>query len=181
MKIEVNKRGTKEYYDEFLYILSNIRKIKKRPQKKVHNLTIVLKAYGIFLLVSIILLIILYYKSFDIIFIFSSGMLTLLLIYTIFYLCFVTKRINHFQERKTKIVINLTKEGITFIDDTKNIKIKWSEIDIILVNKYSISFIPKDISNIFISISTEYKDLVLKGTNKYNYNSLIIDNSNLYK
>ncbi|MCM1052789.1 MAG: hypothetical protein NC483_02260 [Ruminococcus sp.] len=181
MKIEVERRGTKNYYDEFLYVVSHTKKLKINPHKKVRKLTTSLKYYGLFVLLCIILFIIFYLYSYDVIFIFLSGMLSLLLIYTIFYFSFVTKRIKLFQKQNDKKIISINEYGIEYIDDSKNIRINWEEIAIIIINKYSICFLPKDTANAFISISVDYKDLVIKGINKYKRESLITDNGNLYR
>ena len=53
--------------------------------------------------------------------------------------------------------------------------IGWKDIKYILINKYSISFIPRDKNNILLSISTEYKDKVIDAINKYNYSNLVIE------
>ena len=47
MKIEVKERGSKKFYDEFLYIVSNYQKIIRNPHRKNRGLLYSVIGYGI--------------------------------------------------------------------------------------------------------------------------------------
>ena len=47
MKIEVNTRGSREYYDEFLYIVPRYKKYQKNLKKKTYRLTYYLTVYEV--------------------------------------------------------------------------------------------------------------------------------------
>lgn len=180
MKIEVNKPGKKEYYDEFLYIASFYKKIKKNTNKKIQRLTVYLKKYICYLLLSFILFGLFYYLTKNLIYIFSIGMLFLILIYLIIYLRNTNKMLNSLMNSNGTKFIEIDETGVEYKDSEKNVKINWKNIDFILLTKYSICFIPKEEMGIFISVSKDYKDKIFEGIKKYRKEKLIIDNENLH-
>ena len=177
MKIEVKERGSKNYYDEFLYIISNYRKFRKNPNKKVHRLTINLLVYDILLLFSIIILLLFYVVDKDHLFIFLIGMLSLLFIFMLLYLIMINIRIKQFMSSTETKIININNVGVEYADNEKNIRIKWEEVAFIIINKHTICFLPKARTNILISLTTKYRKEVIKGLDKYNKTSLLIDNN----
>ena len=48
MRLEVKERGSKEYYNEFLYVVSRHKKFKKNPRRKSYQFTKYLVFYNIF-------------------------------------------------------------------------------------------------------------------------------------
>lgn len=58
MKLEIKEKGSKNYYDEFLYLVFNYKKIRNNPYKKIKRLTILGYSYfGISTILSILLFI----------------------------------------------------------------------------------------------------------------------------
>lgn len=181
MKIEVNKRGKKEYYDEFLYVVTMRKRIKKNPNQKVQTLTFYLKKYICYILLSVLLFIFFYYKTKNIFFMIYIGMVIIILLYIVVYLLNTNKMIKTLMSKTDTKIVEINKSGVEYKDSEKNIKIDWKNIEFILLNKYSICFIPKDDSNIFISISSDYKYKVLTAIKEFNKEDLIKDNSQLYE
>lgn len=181
MKIEVKERGSRAFYDEFLYVASNYKKIKKNPEKRVYRLTYSLISYEFILLLCIGLITSFYLKENDILFMFLIGMLSLLFVFVLMYAIMINKRIKAFMNDKGNKIVDINETGVEFLDDEKNIKIMWDNIDCIVVNKYSICFLPKDATNILISVNTDYKDDVEQGIDECGYSSFVVDNSDKYR
>lgn len=179
MKIEIKERGSKKFYDEFLYIVSKYSKIKKNPKRKVRSLTFEIIMYIIFVSVAILLITSFYINDNSSIYLILIGMLSILLLLIIVYLLSIIKRINILRSVTKTTIIDLDEKRIEFIDEEKNIRINWSDIEFVLINKETICFIPKRVTSTFISIPTYYKKAILKVLNKYKLDSLVINNNSL--
>ena len=75
----------------------------------------------------------------------------------------------------------ITKKEVKVEKETQKLQLNWDSIQYIIINKYSITFLPKDETIIMIGISTEYKDEVLEEIKKLNKEELLIDNTEKYK
>lgn len=178
MKLAFEKRGTKEYYNEILYVAKNYKKIVNNPHKRLRNLS---NQY-LLLLIPLIIVYIIYP-------IFSQNELLFGLGLAIVTLCLamyfrVRKAVNFYLNDKGKKSIEINKESVIYADDTKTYYLKWDNISYITVNKCSICFIPHISENtlpIIITVPIEYKSDILNAIDKYDKNQLIIDNSSLYK
>lgn len=180
MKIETNEIGKKEYYDEFLYILFNLNKIKGKPKKKVYGLTKCLMIYIVLILCSMALFIFLYLDSKKVFYIFFIGMSALLLIYAVFLDVITYKRIKMFMSISGNKTVLANENGIEFIDKDKNIRMNWDDIAYILINKESICMIPKTMFSNIISLSLRHREDIINCLKKYEKDNLLIDNSSLY-
>ena len=79
-------------------------------------------------------------------------------------------------------IIKIAKDGIENVCDNKlSIKLPWEAIEYIIINKYSISVLPKNFSSVFIFAEINTKDEIYKSLKKYKKLDLLIDNSNQYK
>ena len=177
MKIEVNERGSKNYYDEFFFIASYYRKFKKNPHKKAFKMTTFLIMYEIFIILFIAGTIGIYIMEPDAFHMCMVFTFVLCFIFCGAYLFLSNKRINEFMNSTGKKIVEINEDGIEYSDDEKNLKLKWDKIEYILVNKYSICFIPNSTTNILISLSTDYKEQAIKGIEDAGKTGLIIDNT----
>lgn len=181
MKIEINEKPNKNFYDEFLSVSIKYRKILKNPNIKIKKITRELIKLIIMALLTLIFLIVSYVYFKDTLFMFLTGIIFLLLIYTVMYYIAINKRIKLFENDKSKSVINIDLDGIELIkENSQDVKLNWEQIKFILINKETICLIPKNPSFIMIALNTEYKDEFLEGVYKYNKENLIVDNTNLY-
>ena len=91
--------------------------------------------------------------------------------------------INTFVKKAKQEIIEINDIGILNDDGNMKIQINWDSIQVIVINKYTISIIPKNevLNNIIISLSTKYKKEFIKGLKKYNKEFLLVDNSDRYK
>ena len=108
-------------------------------------------------------------------------MLTLMFIYALIYLKIINKQIEDYMRVTGNRAIEINDKGIESIDEEKIVRIKWEDIYRIIINKYTICFVPEEKnSKIFMSISKEYKNEVIEGLKNYKKETLLIDNSNIY-
>ena len=181
MRLEIKENAKKEYYDEFLYIVFRHRKIRRCPRKKACQLSKYLMCYNIICIISIILFVLFYIDTKRPIFLFLDGMLTIIFMFLVVYYMIVKKRLEMYLQNKGVKTIEFNEVGIEYIDDDKNIRIKWEDIKHIIINKYTITIIPKTILNGFTSIDVKYKDEVINTLKKYDKEKLLVDNTSFYR
>ena len=169
------EKGNKKYYEEIMYISSNYYIFKKRPKTKTHSLVKVFIFYII--LFSLIFLSCLFIPN---LYVISAIALTILIIYI--YLLVETKyKLREFMKHNDSL-ITIDETGIENKEENKTVsKLYWNAIEYIIVNKYSISILPKNFAHFAIFIEISSKKEVLKALKKYNQTNLLIDNSNKYK
>ena len=59
-------------------------------------------------------------------------------------------------------------------------KLYWDAIEYIIINKYSISILPKNFACIALFVEINSKDELITALKKYKKEELLIDNSNKY-
>ena len=176
MKLEITKRGSKEFYDEVLYVISKYKDIVSNSNIKIHGLRKDAISLGLIsLILSIITLLMYFFNKSNKMFMYIGYFFIFLVILSIVYYLIINIRINKLREPDDKIIIKFDNKKIYYSRSNMKYDIGWKDIKYILINKYSISFIPRDKNNILLSISTEYKDKVIDAINKYNYSNLVIE------
>lgn len=181
MKIEFKERGRKEYYEEMLYISYYFSKASKNPQKKVYLFTSYMWIHSLYMAVLLLVSLFFYFWMREVSFIFLTGAVFILLIAELYLIYQGKERMKRFLSTNDTKIIELTKEGIDFEDVQRNYRISWNEIRYILINRYSITFLPKSNDNLLISIDKQYQESVLEAIRECEKEDLIIDNSSLYK
>lgn len=79
-------------------------------------------------------------------------------------------------------IITIDETGIENKEENEtSSKLYWDAIEYIIVNKYSISVLPKNFAHFAIFIEISSKKEVLKALEKYSKANILIDNSNKYK
>lgn len=177
MIIEVKEKGKKEYYDEFLYIANNYRKFIKNPNKKARQFTKTLFIYDICIILGILMFMMFYLQEYKVIYVFIVGILSVAIVLSLIVFTFIQKQINVFMNMTGNERLELNNDEIKYSDIEKEMKVKWNEIEKVIINKYSICFLPKRITNAFISISTEYKEQIIEALKSYNKMDILIDNT----
>ena len=176
MIIEFENRGSKEYFDEVLYIATYINKFIKKPNRKVHRLTKFYTNYLIFVIIYLILMIWFYFKYNDLLFIFLLGFMSLLLVFVLKGLIITNKRIKYYLEEKINKTIEFDKDTIKYVDKVKTLSIDWKDVKNILINNYSIIFLPVNSTLPTIAIDKHYIGKVEEVIKKYSKVELIINN-----
>lgn len=177
MEILMDNNETSQYYDEVLDISSNYNKIIKNPRKKFSgSRRYALTLTGIaFVFLAIFSLLTFTQKSsiYFYVMVFFAVTFALGVIYYIMILNNISKLKNRDISRK----LILENDHIEFIVGDEEYRLEKSDIQYVLINRYSISFIPKTKTNNIFFADIKYKSQILEN---FNEKSLIVDNSDLY-
>lgn len=184
MKIVVKEKN-KEFFDECMFIQMNIRYVMKKPHRKVWYARKYCLSWAAVALAAILLILsngLLHgIRVPEIFFIMFFGYYAFILIYNYFV---INKNVNSYMnDENLENTFEITKEHISLENKKQNIELSFDSIKYIIINKETISFIPKEINatSIVMFISTKYKDDVMTALKKYKKEELVIDNSELYK
>ncbi len=181
MKFEFKERESRSFYDEILFVAAYYKKIINNKYKKVTKLSTYMIKNIIISLLLIIVIGFYYYKTMNKLNFFMLGILIAIVLYCIYYLIFIKKRIDAFVNYKGKMTITINDKKIEYKDENNSFKADWDQIAFILVSKYSICFIPKTRENAMITLNSENKDKLISVLEKYNKKDLLVDNSGRYK
>lgn len=181
MKITIDKRGSREYYEEFLFVVSNYRRYRRKPNTKAQTYSKYMRNNYIVIGLCLLILGLYSYISKDRLYLALILVCIALLCYTIYYHHNTNEMIKAYLNDTSIKTLEIDKEGVCYTDPTKSYKLKWENIKYILINKYSISFIPENASMVVISTDLEYKDQVFKALKEVNKENLVVDNSSLYR
>ena len=177
MRIEINERGPKEFYDEMMYIAANYKKYRNKPNKKTHFQSVVYTGYCVVTLLVVLLFLLEYLKDHQGIFLLLSGMMLVCFFLFIVIVVSMKKRIGIMMNEKGAKVIEIDERGVSYESEAQTVRIKWDEITNVIINKYSIVFIPRTEIALLISVFTKYKEEVLQGIEAAGHMDLIVDNT----
>ena len=178
MKIEVKEKGSKEYYDELLYIVSN-NILQKKHNKKIKRITTHAIQLGIISLLILIPFTVLYIIEHTPMYLIVIILFTICVILSVVYYILITRKIEYIANTNQKATLEINKEGITINAGKQYNHLDYKDIDNIIINKYSICFMSSTSQSLYTRI--EYKDKVIEALTKYKQDKLIVDNTNLYK
>ena len=174
MKIDIDNAGTKDYYDEFLFIVNNRKKICSNLNAKVYKLSYVACRYLAISFIIFLIFLFSYLKFNKVLHLCITILFLCLIILSIIYLLLIRKRINLLLNSFSKTTLTIEKEYILVQSNEQEYKLNFNEVKGIIIGNYTISFIPKDMKKKFITIRIEYKDEILKTLEKYKKDNLII-------
>lgn len=174
-------KGTKDFYDEFHGVTTSYKTLYKKPASKVTPLTVRLVKHSILLACPLLLLIVLYFLSYErfALFVIAFGAAVE---FVLMCFLFVFKRLIKQQMSKavpTEVTIDET--GIQFNNDNGIVKMNWENTKCVLINRYTIVFLPNDKNSITLAVGIEDKEKILEGLTEVNKMDLVVDNSELYK
>lgn len=174
MKKEIDTVGTKNYYDEYLFVLSNYKKIFYNLKTKIYKLSI--NSYKLLAVSLFMFLLFLFWYLNDkeninllIMILFLS-----LTILSILYVFLIKNRINKLINSFRKSVFGIEKDYVYIEYDNTDYKIFFNEIKGVIIGKYTITFIPNDLSKQFITTRIEYKDEIISIFKKLKKDNLIV-------
>ncbi|WP_458454081.1 hypothetical protein [Methanobrevibacter sp.] len=178
MEIGIDKIGSKEYYGEVLSVMSNYAKLVKNPNQKIRPLTTQAIILTVISLVFLVIFTILYINEqsyalyFYVVLIFAVAF-----ILGIIYYILINRRISKLKNigGDRKLIIEDDFVEMNVGDEKTRLEI--SQIKYVIINKYSISFLPQNNSLKLIAVSVDYKEEILKAIKDKN---IVVDNSNLY-
>ena len=172
MKLEINNSGTNSYYDEYLFLVQNYKKIYSNSNIKVKKSSSSAYLYLILSVVIFIGFLIWYLISKDIIQLCVTIFFAILILLSIILLCLIRKRINILASNYQKTIFEITEYGVS-IENNKKYQLKFDEIRKILIGNYTITFVPNDVSKSFITTRIEYKNEIIGALKKYRCENLI--------
>ena len=176
MEILMDNDETNQYYDEVLDIASNYDKIMKNPKKKFLGLKrYSLTLTGIAFVFLVIFSALTFTQKSDISF-YIMILFAVAFVVGVIYYILILNRISKFKNRNLDRKLIIENDYIEFIAGADAYRLEKSDIQYVLINRYSISFIPKTKSNIIFA-DIKYKSQIL---DNFDEKSLIVDNSDLY-
>lgn len=178
MEIRINDSGSKDYYGEVLAVMSNYGKLVKNPRQKIrglHKQAMMLTGIAlVFLLVfSILYAMDMSYTLYFYIIIIFAVALVLGIIYNIL----INRRISQLKNPGADKRLVIENDHVELSIDGEKTRLLISEIQYILINNYSIAFLPQNINSKMIAVNVAHKNEILNSINEKN---IIIDNSDLY-
>ena len=175
MEILMKNEEPSEYYDEVLYVASNYRKFVKNPRRKITGL----KRYALFL-TSISLIFLVIFSILTIIqkkeYIYIVILFLAAFVLGIVYYLLIRNRISKFKSRDISKKLIIEKDNVEFVLGDDVYKLAKSEIQYILINRYSICFLPRTKTHV-LSAYIKYKNQILANISD---KSIIVDNRDLY-
>ena len=172
MKLEIKECGNNSYYDEFLYLVQNYKKIRNNSIKNVHGL---FKSGYLYLVVSCVidvLFLVLYLLKKENIFLYVVIFFSFLVVFSLVYIFMISNKIKQLKNNFKESTFEINESSVS-LSASSNVTLNWNEIERIMVNKNTIVFIPKDMNKAFITMRSEYKNEILDAIKKYNKENLI--------
>ena len=176
MKLVIKDRGPANYYDEFLYICFFIRKFIKNPNKKAYRITEYYIMCLILLLIGFLVMLFFYLKLHEL---FSFAVMIFeatVFLFELICLINVIRRIKNYRKKEGTVEIDITEKGLDYKIESLSIELEWKNIKYVIINRYTIIFLPVSNSYSVVALGIEYKDEVIKTLKKYNKKELLIDN-----
>lgn len=178
MEIGIDKIGSKEYYGEVLSVMSNYAKLVKNPNQKIRPLTAQAIILTVISLVFLVIFTILYINEqsyalyFYVVLIFAVAF-----ILGIIYYILINRRISKLKNIGGDRKLIIEEDFVEMNVGDEKTRLEISQIKYVIINKYSISFLPQNNSLKLIAVSVDYKEEILKAIKDKN---IVVDNSNLY-
>lgn len=178
MEIEIDKTGSDNYYGEVLAVMSNYSKLVKKPRQKIRGLNsqaILLTGISV---VFLVIFAVLYLMSPNtapylyVIIIFSAA-----LILGLVYIFLVNRRISKFKNDDSHKKLIIEDEYVEMRIGDEQFRLAFKDMQWIILNRYSITFLPKNEGATLMAVEIKYKNQVIGNIKE---KSLIVDNSGLY-
>ncbi|MBR4619272.1 MAG: hypothetical protein IKO49_08210 [Bacilli bacterium] len=179
MKLEISERGNFSYYDEFLYIMSNIKKISSNNKIKVKKLTSVAFIYSAISFIFTLVFLLFYILKKDNLYFYILCFFSFIFIFSVVYFVMILNKIKQLRGEEGTIIFEITEDCVRVEKNGVECKLNWNEITSVIINKNTICFIPRELK-VLVAISKDYKEQVVSILKKFKKDSLLVDNSNLY-
>ena len=177
MRLEITERGPKEFYDEVMYISANYRKYRANPEKRPRSQTKVYTGYCAASLLVILVFLWDYFRDHQGIFLLLSGMMLVCFILLVVLVLGMKKRVNLMMNEQGTKVVEINESGVKYESEQQDLRMKWSNISNVIINKNSIIFMPVSEAQLMISVWTGYKEEILKGIEASGHMDLVVDNT----
>lgn len=177
MRLEITERGPREFYDEIMYIASNFRKYRGRPEKRTRSQLKTLTGYCVLTILVIAVFLFEYFVDRGGVFLLLAGMMLVCLIYFIALIIGTRKRIDIMMNEPGTKIIDIDERGVRYEAENQTLQTKWDDITNVIINKHSIVFMPRTEIQLMVSIYAKYKEQVLQAVEAAGHMDLVVDNT----
>ena len=179
MKKELDLKQLNSYYYEVSMIWTKRKKNREQEIQRLNysryvKIIIVLVLYTIFITISNI-----FWFKLSTLATFLNIVLVLFSLYVVWTLYRIKKASKNNMKNFGKRTLTFDKEEFTSaVEDTNKLSLKWQNTKYVLIGTYSLTFMPKSLDAIPISVPVEYKEEILDALKKENIELEIKDYSN---
>ena len=179
MEIEINKIESDAYYNEVLAIVSNYKKLVKNPRQKIKGVNRQAITLTVISVAFLVVFSFLYLQNrSNTLYLIVVAIFAIAFVLGIIYNVLIRRRISKLKNRGSDRKLVIEDDYVELTVGNEKSRLEMSEIQYVLINKYSISFIPNKANSTLIAIGISYREDVL---NNFARKELIVDNSSLYQ
>ena len=179
MEIEINKIESDAYYNEVLAIVSNYKKLVKNPRQKIKGVNRQAITLTVISVAFLVVFSFLYLQNrSNTLYLIVVAIFAIAFVLGIIYNVLIRRRISKLKNRGSDRKLVIEEDYVELTVGNEKSRLEMSEIQYVLINKYSISFIPNKPNSTLIAIGISYREDVL---NNFSHKELIVDNSSLYQ
>ena len=179
MEIEMNKIESDAYYNEVLAIVSNYKKLVDNPRQKIKGLNRQAITLTVISVAFLVVFSVLYLQNrSNTLYLIVVAIFAVAFVLGIIYNVLIRRRISKFKNKGSDRKLVIEEDYVELTVGNEKSRLEMSEIQYVLINKYSISFIPNKPNSTLIAIGIRYREDVL---NNFSHKELIVDNSSLYQ
>lgn len=175
MRITINDVGRREFYEEVLYVASNYKKFQKDPMKKVKGFTKSILTPTILYIVMVVLMLLLFWKDRDPIFLVLGGLLVAIVIFLFVFVGKASKQIDEMMADKATRYVDINEGSVVFTDGKKTIDLKWQNIMSVILGPHVIIFLPDSTDGVLINLDREYEGQVVEAIRAAGHGDLIVE------
>ncbi len=178
MEINIDNNSSSKYYDEVLSVMSNYKKLVNNPNQKISSIRRHATILTGISLVFLVIFAILYARDTTYsLYMYVVVIFAVALVLGIIYYLLINRRINNFRDVSSAKKLIVENDFVELHIGNEKTRLEMSEIQYILINNYSICFLPVNVNSKMIAVNVKYKDSILKAIGN---KSLVVDNSSLY-
>lgn len=178
MEIKIDKIESDDYYNEVLAIISNYKKLVKNPRQKIKGLNRQAVTLTVIALAFLVIFSVLYLQNrSNLLYLIVVAIFAIALVMGIIYNILIRRRISKLKNKGSDRKLVIEEDYVELTVGNEKSRLEISEIQYVLINRYSISFIPNKTHSTLIAIGIRYRDDVL---NNFAHKELIVDNTSLY-
>lgn len=178
MEIKIDKIGSNDYYGEVLAVMSDYSKLVKNPKQKIRGLNkqaIVLTGIGVAFLAIFTYLYLANQKP--TLYLYVIIIFLIVVILGIAYNILIYRKISKLKNNNLDKKLIIEDDYVEMNIGDERFRLDFKDIHWIILNKYSITFLPKIKGASLIAIEIKYKNQVIGNIKE---KSLIVDNTDLY-
>ena len=172
-------RVSDAYYNEVLAIISSYKNLVENPRQKIKGLNRQAITLTVISVAFLVVFSVLYLQNrSNTLYLIVVAIFAVAFVLGIIYNVLIRRRISKFKNKGSDRKLVIEDDYVELTVGNEKSRLGMSEIQYVLINKYSISFIPNKTNSTLIAIGIRYREDVL---NNFSHKELIVDNSSLYQ